>query len=197
MDLWKYLKHAFIRGLIALAPISLTLAFIYWIYETLEQLFAKPLRAILGERLYFPGFGIILALLFILIVGSFIHYLFVQRLTTYGERILTKIPLVKTLYNSLREIMGYFQGDKKEARQVVRVEIQGIYVLGLVTREDFEETSSILKKNEVAVFIPVSYQIGGYTVFVSRSKIEKIDISIEEAMRFAMTAGALSKKTNR
>lgn len=190
-------KKIFQRGLIAIAPLALTIALIGWICSTIESVFGAPLKAFLGDKLYFPGVGIVFFILITFILGTILNSILAQKIYRIGEDLLTKIPLVKTLYNSLRELMSYFKDEeKKKIGQVVRVEIAGTHMLGLVTREEFEGLpEAIADKGDVAVFLPMSYQIGGYTILVPKERITKLDMSVEEAMRFSITAGALSQKS--
>jgi uncharacterized membrane protein len=185
----------FKRGLFAIAPVVLTLALLFWFFGILEGIFSVPLKAIIGP-FYFKGLGILVAFLCIFFVGIVVNNLIIQKLSRMGEALLQKIPFVKTLYNALGEMMRYF-GSAKETQkqgQVVLVEIAGVHLLGLVTRESFEELSAdFASPDEVSVFIPMSCQIGGYTVIVPRSKLRKVSLTVEEGMRFVVTAGVLAQ----
>lgn len=185
----------FKRGLIAIAPLAATIALIQWLFSTLEGVFSIPIKAIIGEQHYFRGMGIVVALFFILLIGSVINNLVIQKISSLGEALLKKIPLVKTLYNSIGEMMSYFGSkDKQTQGAVVIVEIAGIKALGLVTRETFDELpSGISDEGDVAVFLPLSYQIGGHTIIVPRSRLKRIDMSVEDGMRFCVTAGVLAQ----
>ena len=187
----------FMRGLIAVAPIALTAAILIWLFSFLEATFRGPIEDMIGSRYYFPGLGIIVALVFIFLVGLIINTWLIQRIYDWGEKLLTRIPLVKTLYGSITDLMSFFHtGDKEKKKgRVVTIELAGTRLVGLVTREDFEGLPEGVGKNdEVAVFLPMSYQIGGYTVMVPKSMIKPISMSVEEGMRFVVTAGAPGKK---
>lgn len=190
------LGKIFKRGLIAIAPLAATIALVQWLFSTLEGVFSGPIKAIIGEQYYFRGMGIVVALFFIFLIGSIINNWIVQKISHYGEILLKKIPLVKTLYNSVGEMMSYFQSKEKQKQGgVVILEFQGIRMLGLVTRETFHDLAKgIGEEGDIAVFLPLSYQIGGHTVIVPRSKVQRIDMNMEEAMRFCVTAGMLQTK---
>ncbi|MBM3208656.1 MAG: DUF502 domain-containing protein [Chlamydiae bacterium] len=185
----------FKRGLIAVAPIALTVALLQWLFSTLEGIFSVPIKAIIGEQYYFKGMGIAVALVLIILVGFLINSWIMQRLSSWGESIVTKIPLVKTLYNSIGEMMGYFSsGGAQKQTGVVIVEYLGMKVVGLVTRETFEGLpQEIGQESEIIVYIPLSYQIGGLTVVVPKSSVKYINMTVEEGMRFCMTAGMLNQ----
>lgn len=189
------MNKIFKRGLIAIAPLAVTLVLILWLFNALEALFRPLVEWIVTPAYYFPGMGILTAFIVIFFVGTALNSWIMQNLSKYGETLVRKIPLVKTLYNSIGEMMGYFSSKESDkARQVVLVEIQGVKLIGLVTRDSFSDLPEGLgSEGEIAVYIPMSYQIGGYTVIVSRSKVQLLSMTVEEGMRFAVTAGVLSK----
>ena len=193
------LGKIFKRGALAIAPLALTLALVLWLFNALEGVFSVPIKAIIGPEHYFAGLGILVALMVIFLVGIVINYWMVQKLSSWGEVLLNKIPLVKTLYNSIREMMSYFRSKEQGSEgQVVQVDIAGMKWLGLVTRDSFEDLpEGVGVEGEICVFLPMSYQIGGYTVIVPRSKVKKVAMSVEEGMRFAVTAGVLAQSKDR
>jgi len=181
----------FIRGLMAITPIAITLAILIWLYNILEGAFSIPMKHLVGEDLYFSGFGIIIAFIFIFIIGAIVNTLLVQKLYSLSENFLKRIPLIKTLYNSVCDITSFFKSTKKNNKDcVVMAEIWDARLIGIVTRETFEDLPEGLQESEdeIAVFLPLSYQIGGFTVMLPRSRLKKIDMSIEYALRFATTA---------
>jgi uncharacterized membrane protein len=117
-----------------------------------------------------------------------------------SERLMNRIPLVKTLYGSLKDFIGFFAaGRDSQFNQVVTVnlEIGGtpMRLLGFVTRSDFNDLpDGIGSEGEIAVYIPMSYQIGGYTVIVPRSSVRQVDISTHRAMGFVVTGGMIAEK---
>ena len=191
-----FMKKIFIQGLVTLAPIVITIAIVVWLYDLLEAIFGAPLKAILGDKRYVQGLGLILALVTIFLVGILVNTWIVRKLHNLWDKIVARIPIVKTIYNAIFDLMKFFKGDKQlQAANVVAFTVGDIRMLGLVTREDFQDLSKdISKKGEVAVFLPMSYQIGGYMVLIPKEKLEPLPIPVEEAMRFIMTAGLLSSR---
>jgi uncharacterized membrane protein len=185
----------FKRGLIAVAPLALTLALLLWLFNTLEGIFSVPIKAIIGAQYYFSGLGILVALVFIFLIGTIINNWIAQKVSTAFEKLLRRIPFVKTLYNSIGEMMSYFQSkETQKEEQVVIVEIDGMKLIGLVTRESFTGLpKGIGEEGDIAVYLPMSYQIGGYTVILPKERVKRIAMSVEEGMRFAVTAGVLSQ----
>ncbi len=187
----------FKRGLIALAPVAISIAIIVWLLRTLEDIFRVPLEWSVGKY-YFPGMGLIVAFIFIFFVGIVINNYLIQKFTGLLDRLFARIPLFKTIYNSIGDMMGYFQPKGKDKRgKMVVVEINSLRFLAILTREDFADLpEGFGAEDRVAVYIPLSYQIGGFTATVPRSKITPMDMTLEEGMRFVVTAGMASTKNN-
>ncbi len=185
----------FMRGLITITPVALTIALVIWLGSFLEDTFRVPYIKIFGPEYYFPGVGILIAIVVIFCIGVVVNTFLVQKFNQWTDKLFNKIPLVKTLYNSICDLMSFFKGGEKKQEKVVAFEWQGMRFVGLVTRESFEDLpDGVGKSGEVAVFIPLSYQIGGVTMMIPREKVTAIDMSVEEAMRFVVTAGAPGKR---
>lgn len=189
----KSISKTFLTGLITLLPIVLTIYLLYWLVVTAESSLGDMIRLVLPVDLYWPGMGSMAGLLIVFLVGLLMHAYIVRRLFAWGEQILYHLPLIKSVYGAIRDFFNYFSPDKKnEFEQVVAVSIgdTGMQVIGFVTQavpenlpKDFREEDSIL------VYVPLSYMIGGYAVLIPRSAVRPLDMSIEEAMRFTLTAG--------
>ncbi len=189
------LRKTFFRGFMAVLPIAITAALLIWFFDLIENNLGFLIKKIIGQAYYFPGLGIIVGLILVFIIGMVMNAWIVRKLYDIGEGWLQKIPLIKSLYGSVRDLMGFF-GQKTEGR-VVMVSVMGVRVLGLVTREVFDGLPlGIGADNEIAVYLPMSYQIGGFTVMIPRSQVQPINMSVEGAMRFAVTAGMLTPGSN-
>ena len=132
-------------------------------------------------------------LLVAFVVGLLMRTLVAQRLFALGERIINRLPLVRSVYQSLRDLLEYFSPQrKKQFEQVVSVSLggTGMQVIGLITQsgqdrlpEGFGDQDSVL------VYFPMAYNIGGYAALMPRSAVRPLNVSLEEAMRFVLTAG--------
>jgi uncharacterized membrane protein len=184
----------FKRGLIALAPIAISIAVIIWLLRILEDIFRVPLQWLVGKY-YFPGMGLLVAIVFIFFFGIFVNNLLLQKWTKVLDRLFIRIPLFKTIYSSIGDMMSYFHKDPSKSGRMVVVEIDELRFLAIVTRENFVDLPAGFGDDDrVSVLIPFSYQIGGFTASVPRSKIKPIDMSVEQGMRFIVTAGMVSAK---
>ncbi|VCU68156.1 hypothetical protein PIGHUM_00206 [Pigmentiphaga humi] len=188
-SLYKY----FFRGLIAILPLVLTLYVLYVIVAWMESLALGVLHPFIGS-FYFPGMGLVLAVAAIVAVGMMLSKERVRRLMSYVEWPFTSIPVIKSIYSSLKSFADYFSpanATRESAQQVVILRMPGneMEVVGLVTRRSTAGLpEGFLPGDRVAVYLPMGYMIGGYTVFVPSSWLTPIDMSVEEAMRSSLIA---------
>jgi uncharacterized membrane protein len=140
--------------------------------------------------------GIIVGLIVMIAVGAGTRIYLGQRLLAWGNHLIERTPLAKTLYGAVKDLMGLFSGERKSFSRVVLLTLPGTTarVLGLVTREDFASIKGF-PPDIIAVYVPMSYQIGGFTLYVSNDAVETVEMSVAEALRFAITAGVSGKIT--
>jgi uncharacterized membrane protein len=185
----------FLRGLLAVLPIGLTAYVLVWFGRTSESVFATIYKWILPLDWYIPGMGLVTGLVAIFVVGLSLQAWIVLQLVEQLEKAMLKLPLVKTLYGALKDFLGYFaKKEDKEANQAVLVELSQLdaKVMGFVTNETLDQLKGAAE-GRVAVYLPMSYQLGGYTLLLRPDQLIPIDMPFEEAMRFAITAGVAGK----
>ena len=191
------LGKLFLKGLAVVIPAALTLAILWWLARGAERLLGGLLSESLPAGWYVPGMGLLSAVAITILIGLLTHVILFQRLFAVGEAILNRLPLVKSIYSAIKDFMGYLSPDSKKAmRKVVLVKLPGqvFELIGFVTREDFSGLSIRLSVDDpVAVYLPFSYQIGGYTLFLPRSSLTPIDMSFEDAMKLVLT-GAVTRE---
>jgi uncharacterized membrane protein len=196
--LLKRLSQHFFRGLISFLPLAITVyvlvIFVTWTENTAMWL----LRPITGD-FYLPGLGIALGALLILLLGILLSLRITGKLLGFVELPFTNLPLVKSIYSSLKNFADYFAPHEQDAQQVVLLKMPGheLSTVGLVTRQSMKGLPKGLAEldDQVAVYLPMGYMIGGYTVFVPRNWTTPIDMSVEEAMRLALIAFMSSSKS--
>jgi uncharacterized membrane protein len=190
----KKLNQIFFKGLIVVLPITLTFYLLYWASVNVESLFAPFLARLLGDWLYVPGLGILLSLGFIMLVGVLVSNYITARVFKLLTGLLEKVPLIKTVYLPLRDLMGLIPGKSTQGNLnrvvLVPLEPMGVKALGLVTRENLTELPG---KNLVSVYIPLSYMLGGITVLIEPSKIEHVDIPVDVALKLSVTSWIKAK----
>jgi len=193
----KRLSQYFLRGLLALLPLGLTVYVLYALVVWSEALAMQLVRPFIGD-FYIPGLGLLLTAGAVVLTGFLISSQTTARLLSWVELPFTNIPVVKSIYNSLKSFADYFSPHHKDddAQQVVilRLPDQAMEVVGLVTRQHLRGLpNGFLPGDRVAVYLPMGYMIGGYTVFVPRDWLTPIDMSVEEAMRSSLIAWMATK----
>jgi uncharacterized membrane protein len=193
----KRLSQYFFRGLIAFLPVALTVYVLILFVTWAERSAMALLRPVTGD-FYLPGLGIALGALLIVGLGVLISLPSAPRLLSWVELPFTNLPVVKSIYSSLKNFADYFAPHKQDAQQVVLLTMPGteLSIVGLITRQSMQGLPKGLSAldDRVAVYLPMGYMIGGYTVFVPRSWTTPLDMSVEEAMRMALIAFMASGK---
>ncbi|MDO6467491.1 DUF502 domain-containing protein [Neptunomonas phycophila] len=184
-----------LQGLVAVLPLVLTAYCIIWFITFLEDSTQQLLLFILPDGADIPpGMGIIAGLFLLFFVGLMVNTYGMQYLMRLGSQIMESIPLVKSVYGAIQDIISVFNlSGKKDMKSVVSVDVNGMQLIGFITGE---EAGKDLFKDEgrVGVYLPMSYQIGGFTVYIEKERLTYLDISVEQAMRIAITGGVQSHK---
>ncbi len=196
----KRLGKIMFQGLVAMLPAVLTLYILFWLVRSAETVLGAVLEVLLPDGWYIPGMGLLAGLVAIFLFGLALNAFLVRRMLDLSESLMNRIPLVKTLYGSLKDFIGFF-ATKRETQfnQVVTVELNfgglPVRMIGFVTRSDFRDLpAGIGGEGEIAVYLPLSYQIGGYTVIVPRTAVRPVSISTHRAMGFVVTGGMSTDK---
>lgn len=194
--MFKSISRTLITGFITLLPIVLTIYLLYWLAVSSEDVMGGVLRWLLPDAFYFPGLGMIAGVMVVFIVGLLMKAILVRQLFSFGEQILYRLPLIKTVYRAIRDLFDFFSPQKEGFGKVVTVRLNSMVMIGFLTQEDNSRMPESFRNNDsVLVYIPMSYMIGGFTVLVPREDISECDMSMEEAMRFVLTAGITGKKS--
>lgn len=184
-----------LKGLVAILPVGLTVYVVYWLATTAERLFSQVLKLFIPDPLYWPGLGLLVGVLVLYFVGLAVNAYIVNRALRVSDRLFARIPVVKTIYLAIRDFMRFFpsSGQDSELQRVVLVPFGPGKIIGFVT----SESDAMLRRSgsgaeTIAVYLPMSYMVGGYTVFVARELVEPTSLSVEEGMRIALMGGVRS-----
>lgn len=187
-----------LKGLVAILPIGLTVYVVYWLAVTAERLFSRVIKLLLPD-LYFPGLGLLVGVVTLYFVGLAVNAYFVHRALRLSDSLFARIPVVKTIYLAIRDFMRFFpsSGQGSDLRRVVLLQFGPGKVIGFVTAESdaMLRRSTPAGDDMVAVYLPMSYMVGGYTIFVPRDLVETTGLSVEEGMRIALMGGVRSSAT--
>src|SRR5271156_4481316 len=163
--------------------------------HTVEGWLRRALIAlgIVSPEHYWPGLGLIVGFVLLLAVGSLVNAYAGKLLLKYWDDFLGRIPFVKTLYGGFRDVVSLLpsgSGEKRDLQRVVLASFANVHAIGFVPRE---AAPAVLAEHGgrdlVTVYFPMSYAFGGYTVYLPRERLQPLDISVEDAMRLAITAG--------
>jgi uncharacterized membrane protein len=187
----KTIGSILLKGLVTILPIGLTVYFVYWLGVTTESVLSKPIKLAVGEAHYFPGLGLITGFVLLFAIGLAVNAFLVRRVLGFGEELLLRVPVVKTVYSAIRDMTRLVNTEKKKGDldRVVTLDFGFGKLIGFVTQEHANTLGIGGGDDLVAVYLPMSYQIGGYTIYIPRSRLVETDLTVEQAMRIVLTGG--------
>ncbi|SMQ82232.1 Uncharacterized membrane protein [Bacillus sp. OV166] len=188
----KGILKNFINGILTIVPIILVIYVIYKTFLFLDGLLGNTLKPYLKED-YIPGIGLLTTIILITVLGWLSTKYISGKIIRLIDILLDKIPVVKTIYSVIKDTVQSFLGEKKSFSKVALVVIPGTEMrsLGFITSEQLEEFYSPLK-DHVAVYIPQTFQVAGFTFLLPKEQVEIIDVKPEEAMKFILSGGMTS-----
>jgi len=189
---WGELRNAFIRGIGVLIPVGLTFWFFRAMLNWVDGIFSPVLERWLGREV--PGLGFLTMLVLILLVGLLTRNLVGRLLFTWFERLLRAIPIVRSVYGAIKDLVGAFAlgGKSKTFRQVVMVEYPrlGLYCIGFVTNESTFASSDHKTQEFTNVYIPnPPNPTSGVLVLVPKRDVITLDLTIEEGLKLVLSGG--------
>ena len=172
----KSISKIFFKGVLGVFPLMLSLYFLYWFVTSLESFFDGYLLQVLPDTVRFPGLGVGIGFVLIFSIGLLLSTKFFSNIHRVILKPVRNIPLIKSVYGAIEDLMSYFApSDEKDVSKVVKVLLPGqaFELVGLLTQDQLEKIEGInFELDKVAVFIPMSYALGGYTIFVSKKHLE-------------------------
>jgi uncharacterized membrane protein len=188
--MFKSIGTTLITGIITVLPIVLTLYLLYWLAVSSEQVMGRALQWALPEVVYFPGLGTLAGLVLVFLVGLLMKAVLVRQVFAFGESIVFRLPIIKSVYRAIRDLFDFFSPKKEQFGRVVIVTVNDMEMVGFITQEDPQRLPPSLRNpDSVLVYLPMSYMIGGFTLLVPKKDIKPCQMNMEEAMRFVLTAG--------
>ena len=190
MDLKKHGK-IFLNGLAIITPLVITIAVVVASVRWLDRTMQAAFEALF--HFYLPGLGFVAAFATIYVVGLLARSWLLTQFIRLAEAIVERIPLVKSLYSAVRDLMQFLSGGDAESRGkpcIVRYGDGDGRLLGLVTTENPQRFLPDDGEGRIAVYLPLSYQLGGFTLYVPRQRVQIIEgMSVEELLKLCLTAG--------
>ena len=186
--MWQIIKRRIFAGLIALMPIMATYWIIKLLFEFLDRL-AQPLLAVIGIQI--PGLGIILTILFIFFIGLFVTNVLGRTILKWSEIIVARVPIVSTIYNSIKQITGAFSGSTaKSFQRVILIEYprRNLWTMAFVTNESKNKKGDIFYH----LFVPTTPNpTSGVFIIVPKKDAIHPNISVESGLRTIVSGGII------
>lgn len=178
----KIVKY-FLKGLLVFVPTTVTIFIIVWAFTSLDKIF----RGIL--RIDIPGLSILVTISVIFLIGFLTSNFVGKKLFEIVEKVFTKVPLVKLLYGSIKDIVEAFAGEKKKFDKPVIVSLTGVdgpKIAGFITTESLEKFGL---DDYAAVYLPQSYNFAGNVLIFKKDSIQALNVDSSEAMSFIVSGG--------
>lgn len=173
----NWIVKNFLRGLIIVVPIVLTIYLLYVAFIRVDRLL----------NLSVPGAGLGLTILLLILIGALASNFFVRKFLQLTEALFTRAPLVRLIYASIRDLLEAFVGDQKRFNQPVVVSlVDGVRTIGFVTQDDL---SFLAMPGHVAVYLPFSYSVAGYLVVVPSTHVERLAVDAPSVMAMVISGG--------
>ena len=183
----KKLGSYFFQGVILAAPIAITVYILYAVFVRVDGWLTNNLKPIIGFHI--PGLGILILLISLTILGFIGQTALMRPIKRFAGNLVKRIPLLNLLYSALNDLFSAFVGNEKKFNVPVKVlfnKENNLWKLGFVTKDSLEEFGL---DEMTAVYFPHSYNFSGELYVVPRERIEPIDVSPAEVMKFVVSAG--------
>ncbi len=185
----KRLGTYLIQGVLLVAPLAATVYIVFFLFQFTDGLLSAYLEKYLNLKI--PGLGILIILLFLILLGIIGETIFARPIKFLVRRILERAPLLKLIYNSVKDLFSAFVGKEKKFHRPVVVlvdEKNDLWRMGFLTNEKMNEMGL---DGKVAVYFPFSYNISGILYVVPAERVKPMNISPSEAMKFIISGGVL------
>lgn len=203
MGLVRWLRGRFIAGMVIVAPIAVTVYILQFIITTIDQVVLPLLPPEVKPETYIdyavPGFGLLVLLVSLTLLGAIGANFIGRSIIGLGDRIIDQIPVVKTIYASLRQlfnVIGNSQTVKFNSCVLVEYPRKGLWCVGFVSSEAKGEIAEKLGEDFIGVFVPTSPNpTSGFLVFSRRDQVIDLDMSLEDGAKMILSGGLVVPKS--
>lgn len=175
----RRISRYFLEGLLILVPFVVTVFVIYTVFQKIDGLFHFSI----------PGMGFVATLLLIFLVGFVTSNFLTRKLVALADTLFSRVPLVKMIYSSIKDLLNAFVGDKKSFNKPVQVTLapdSGVRAIGFVTNDNLENLGI---EGSVAVYLPQSYNFAGNLIIVPKDQVTPLDADSGDVMAFVVSGG--------
>ena len=193
------LRKWLFTGLLVIVPGVITAWVLSWIVSTLDQTLAILPGSWQPDKLlgfHIPGFGVLLTLSILLVVGALASNFAGRKLVEWGGRLVSRIPVVRSIYSSVKQVSDTLFSESGNAfRTAVLVQWprEGVWTVAFITGAPSGEVAAYLRDEYVSVYVPTTPNpTGGYFVLMRRSDCIELDMSIDAALKYIVSMGVVS-----
>lgn len=206
-QLWRRLRNNFITGLVIIAPVAITLYILLALFNFFDGFLGQSLSrliwtglglehyAVLGRRI--PGVGAIVTVILLVVTGSLATNLFGRRLFSFGDQIMDRVPIVRSIYGTTKQITEALLTTNKSAfKQVALIQYPraGMWTVGFVTSEAMQQAEQATgNEHMVSIFVAtVPNPTSGFVVLLPRSEVIFLDIPVEDGLKYVISGGVIT-----
>lgn len=195
------MKRILIAGLLVWAPLGITIWVLHFLVTTLDQTLGLLPDAWQPDRLlgfHVPGLGVLLSFLILLVTGVIAANFLGARLILFWEAVLGRIPVVKSIYSSVKQVSDTLLSDKGNAfRKALLVEFprEGSWTIGFLTGTPDRSVAPHLPGDHVSVYVPTTPNpTGGYFLMLPRSRVRELEMTVDEALKYIISMGVVAPR---
>jgi uncharacterized membrane protein len=192
------IRRWLLAGLLVLVPLAITLAVLNWIVGTLDQTLLILPGAWHPDKLlgfHIPGFGVVLTLVIVLLMGAIASNFFGKRLVQWGNSLLSRIPIVRSIYSSVKQVSDTLFSENGNAfRKALLVQWprEGVWTIGFLTGLPGGDVVNHLPGEYLSVYVPTTPNpTGGYFVMLKKSDCIELQMSVDEALTYVISMGVV------
>lgn len=195
----KIVVRSLLKGLAIVLPLIITIELLRWLLTTIESALAPVVQLLIPANWYLPGMAILCFVIACALIGFSSRWAGVNWLWQLPGKVLMKLPGSKQIYGMLQDLIDVMAGKNFSDSSVVMVKLPSseIELIGIVTKQGGQaedRMSSLMQEEQLAVFIPMAYNVGGYTIIVPRSCTRSLDMKPAEALQLVLSGGLGSSK---
>ncbi len=190
-----HFKRYFLAGLILWAPLSITIWVIAWVFDVLDSVLPMAIRSEALFGVHVPGFGVLVVVLLILVTGFVAANLIGQKLVEIWEGMMRRIPLVRSIYSSVKQVSDTILSPNGQAfRQAVLVQYprQGSWTIGFLTGTPASDVAQHLPTECVSVYVPTTANpTSGFFLMMPKSEVIELSIGVDAALKYVVSMGTV------
>ena len=192
------IRRWLLAGLLVLVPLAITVAVLNWIVSLLDQTLLILPGAWHPDRVlgfHLPGFGVLLTLGIVLLMGAIASNFLGRRLLIFGNALLRRIPIVRSIYSSVKQVSDTLFSENGNAfRKALLVQWprEGVWTIGFLTGLPGGDVVNHLPANYLSVYVPTTPNpTGGYFVMLKKTECIELKMSVDEALTYVISMGVV------